>query len=213
MYSEVKKKIDYAVFTNNDGKVTAHNLNAVLHDIVDVTDDNKQNVLVSGKNIKTLNGKDILGEGNINLPVDKEMSSTSVNPVQNLVVKEYIDSIEERNKGYYSSIESLNRQHPNPKPGAKAYVGTTYPYDVYVFESIESGWVNTNEKGGDVNVPLGEYYTKDTTDAYFVKKEDLGDYSTTEDVKELVDGVYEVMSLEEYESLPNKENKLYFIFE
>lgn len=210
MYSEVKKKIDYAVYTNNEGKVTAHNLNSVLHDIVDVTDDNKQDLLVSGKTIKTLNGKDIIGEGDIELPVDNEMSSTSVNPVQNLVVKEYIDAIEEKNKGYYSTLESLKKQHPNPKPGSKAYVGNVYPYEIYVFDDE---WVDTNETGGDINVPLGEYYTKDTTDAYFVKKEVLDDYSKSEDVKEMIDDIYEVMSIEEYEKLPNKENKLYFVFE
>ena len=54
--------------------------------------DGKQDSLVSGINIKTINGKSILGEGDItieggsNIVVDTEMSSTSTNPVQNKVV-------------------------------------------------------------------------------------------------------------------------------
>jgi hypothetical protein len=213
MYSDVKKKIDYAIYTNNDGKVTAQNLNAVLHDIVDVTDDNKQNILVSGKNIKTINGQSIMGEGDISFPVDEELSLTSTNPVQNCAVKAYIDSIEEANKGYYSTLESLKKQHPNPKPGARAYVGSSYPYKVYLYENPVVGWVDTNSTGGDENIALGDYYTKIETDTRFAKKEDLGDYSTTEDIQNIFNGMFQVLSLAEYEKLENKENKLYFCYE
>lgn len=210
MYSDVNKKIDYAVFTNNEGKVTANNLNSVLHDIVDVTDEGKQDRLVSGTNIKTVNGVDILGKGDISLPVDDVMLSTSTNPVQNCVVKEYIDSIDERNKGYYSSLESLNKQHPNPRKGSKAYVGLNYPYEIYVYDGE---WEFTGETGGAEDIPLGEYYTKDNTDAWFVKKETLKDYSTTEQVNDIINDTYEVLSIDEYENLAHKENKLYFCFE
>ena len=56
--------------------------------------DNKQNTLVSGTNIKTINGKSILGEGNItiegggggSITVDDAFSTTSENPVQNKVI-------------------------------------------------------------------------------------------------------------------------------
>lgn len=57
----------------------------------------KQDILVSGTNIKTINGESILGSGNIEIssggPVDTEMSDTSENAVQNKVIKAYIDSL------------------------------------------------------------------------------------------------------------------------
>lgn len=54
----------------------------------------KQDTLVSGTNIKTVQGQSILGSGNISISVptvDAELSSTSTNAVQNKVVKAEID--------------------------------------------------------------------------------------------------------------------------
>lgn len=58
---------------------------------------NKQDTLVSGTNIKTINGETILGEGDITIQaggtVDTAMSNTSENAVQNKVIKKYIDDL------------------------------------------------------------------------------------------------------------------------
>ena len=59
----------------------------------------KQNTLVSGTNIKTINNQSILGSGNIevqggSVTVDTELSSTSENPVQNKVIYAAIGNIE-----------------------------------------------------------------------------------------------------------------------
>lgn len=57
----------------------------------------KQDTLVSGTNIKTINGNSLLGEGDITIQaggtVDTEMSDTSKNAVQNKVIKKYIDDL------------------------------------------------------------------------------------------------------------------------
>lgn len=57
----------------------------------------KQDTLVSGTNIKTINGNSLLGEGGITIQaggtVDTEMSDTSKNAVQNKVIKKYIDDL------------------------------------------------------------------------------------------------------------------------
>lgn len=57
----------------------------------------KQDTLVSGTNIKTINGETILGEGDITIQaggtVDTAMSDTSENAVQNKVIKKYIDDL------------------------------------------------------------------------------------------------------------------------
>lgn len=57
----------------------------------------KQNTLVSGTNIKTINGNSLLGKGDITIQgggtVDTAMSDTSENAVQNKVIKKYIDDL------------------------------------------------------------------------------------------------------------------------
>lgn len=58
---------------------------------------NKQDTLVSGTNIKTVNGQSLLGNGNIDITgggtitVDSELSTTSENPVQNKVITNAIN--------------------------------------------------------------------------------------------------------------------------
>lgn len=37
-----------------------------------VNDDNKQNILVSGENIKTINNESVLGQGNLVIPAEEE---------------------------------------------------------------------------------------------------------------------------------------------
>ena len=58
----------------------------------------KQDKLTSGTNIKTINNQSLLGSGNIeisapSITVDTTISDTSTNPVQNKVIKAYIDGL------------------------------------------------------------------------------------------------------------------------
>ena len=62
---------------------------------------NKQDKLVSGVNIKTINDQDVLGSGNIvisgngsSIAIDSELSDTSVNAVQNRVITGAVREIE-----------------------------------------------------------------------------------------------------------------------
>lgn len=70
---------------------------AVQNRVVTAALNKKQDTLVSGENIKTINNQSILGSGNItieggnNVIVDSAMSSTSTNAVQNKVIKAYVD--------------------------------------------------------------------------------------------------------------------------
>lgn len=55
----------------------------------------KQDKLVSGTNIKTINNASLLGSGNISIPVitvDSAISKTSINPVQNKVISTALDT-------------------------------------------------------------------------------------------------------------------------
>jgi len=112
---EIKEYIDANIVTNNEGLITAAKLNTAFTEInanalgidgiQELTSNQKQNLrnkinaqetLVSGTNIKTVNNQTILGSGNIeitgaSITVDDQMSSASTNPVQNKVIKEYVD--------------------------------------------------------------------------------------------------------------------------
>ena len=76
----------------------------------------KQDALVSGTNIKTINNQSILGEGNISIEsgtsisVDSELSTTSENPVQNKVITTKVNSLETSlgSKASQTDLDSLS---------------------------------------------------------------------------------------------------------
>ena len=76
--------------------ITPASLNVYNKTEIDTALEGKQDSLVSGTNIKTINGNSILGEGNIEITggtVDTTMSDTSENAVQNKVIKTYVDGL------------------------------------------------------------------------------------------------------------------------
>lgn len=100
--------LNTAVFKNGNNQFDVVNgridsvssvLDSALTDIenVETSVADKQDTLVSGTNIKTVNGNSLLGSGNIEIggsgTVDAQMSNSSINPVQNNVVTENILSI------------------------------------------------------------------------------------------------------------------------
>ena len=79
-----------------DVVITADSLNVYNKTEIDTALEGKQDSLVSGTTIKTINGNSILGEGNIEITggtVDTTMSDTSENAVQNKVIKAYVDGL------------------------------------------------------------------------------------------------------------------------
>lgn len=96
-----------------------------------------------------------------------------------------------KNKGYFATAESLVDAYPTASAGSIAFVGSSYPYAIYVWDDA---WVDSGETGGEESVDLGDYYTKqETHDA--IKDE------------------YEVLPQEAYDALDSKEEKLYFCYE
>ena len=100
--------LNTAVFKNGNNQFDVVNgridsvssvLDSALTDIenVETAVANKQNTLVSGTNIKTVNGNNLLGSGNIQIDVsgtvDAQMSNSSTNAVQNNVITQNILSI------------------------------------------------------------------------------------------------------------------------
>ena len=83
---------------NDNGlNTTSKNLIGAINE-VNTLAKKKQDKLTSGTNIKTINNQSLLGSGNIeisapSITVDTSMSNTSMNPVQNKVIKAYIDGL------------------------------------------------------------------------------------------------------------------------
>ena len=102
--------------------LTAGSKSETLENIIDAPSKitNKQDKLISGTNIKTINGESVLGSGNISIttPIDDTLSDTSTNAVQNKVVKAAIDG---------KVNKTTNKQVVYAC--SNAGVDTTLPYD------------------------------------------------------------------------------------
>lgn len=96
---------NYIPMTNLEGRF---NINPPVYDnnpttkkYVDTAIGKKQDTLVSGTSIKTINGNSLLGSGNINIEggstitVDSTLSTTSTNPVQNKVITNAVNKKQE----------------------------------------------------------------------------------------------------------------------
>lgn len=67
-----------------------------------------------------------------------------------------------KNKGYFPTLAELQSAFPNGSAGSRAYVGSTYPYSIYLWQN--GAWVDSGATGGDESVDLASYYTKSETD-------------------------------------------------
>ena len=70
-----------------------------------------------------------------------------------------------KNKGYFKTLAELKANILSPSAGCLAYVGTSYPFAIYLWNKDSSSWSDSGLTGGDPNVDLGVYYTKDEIDS------------------------------------------------
>lgn len=99
-----KCRHDYKIYVCNTAITTTEAWNAShwtalpsFQSQIDTLSSSKQDTLVSGTNIKTINSTSLLGSGNISIPVitvDSSLSSSSTNPVQNKVIYDAIGNVE-----------------------------------------------------------------------------------------------------------------------
>ena len=85
----------------------------------------KQDTLVSGTTIKTVNGESILGNGDIEISsvVDTEMSDTSENAVQNKVIKQYVDTASSEFTNWKNGASIVAGQNSNSTGGKCVTIG------------------------------------------------------------------------------------------
>jgi len=68
------------------------------------------------------------------------------------------------NKGYYLNVEALESTHPTATAGSRAYVGSSYPYAIYLWDTETRSWVDSGETGGEEQLELNNIYTKEEVD-------------------------------------------------
>lgn len=139
----------------------------------------KQASLVSGINIKTINGLSILGSGDIvvvggdgegGLIVDGELSLTSTNPVQNKTIKEKFDLVDEQINDNLHFIENLTTT-VNDKQDL--LVSGTNIKTINGNSLLGSGDIVIGGSGESVD--LSDYYTKTEADETFALKTVVND--------------------------------------
>lgn len=132
---------------------------------------------------------------NLNENFDKV--STAIEQVKNATIK---------SKGYFSSESALKLAIPTAAKGDKAYVGNNYPYQIWIWNG--SSWGDSGSVGGEESVNLGNYHTKEYTDA---KLSELGSKVNTYNLNVLTDKTYETLSsaLSDLNTLVPQKNKVY----
>lgn len=94
-------------------------------------------------------------------PFDTELNETSSKGLPNSVIAKEINAIKNatsNNKGYFLTEEALMKAYPSANEGCKAYVGSGYPYKIYLY--TEGLWTYSGKTGGDDSFNAGEFYTR-----------------------------------------------------
>lgn len=145
----------------------------------------KQNTLVSGTNIKTINNQSILGSGNLTIEggvtVDDALSDTSRNPVQNRVLYGSFDSmrqvVETMQTDVAGNTTAIAGKQDSPeyelsivgsggnveRIGSITIDGTKYGLFQFFYKT--GALPNTNTREYNLSVLLTEYTVKDFIDA------------------------------------------------
>ena len=190
--NEKQPKGDYALKTDIPTKVsqlsndknyqTAEDVNLATEGLATKSEVNsKQDTLVSGTNIKTINGNSLLGSGNIEIQggstiaVDDSLSTTSTNPVQNRVITEALNG-----KASQSDIPTKVSELDNDSDFqtasqvATAISGINVPTKVSQLDNDSDFQTGTQVSNSIATATSGL-----ATKAELAGKQDKGDYATT----------------------------------
>ena len=190
--NEKQPKGDYALRTEIPTKVsqlsndsnyqTAEDVNLATAGLATKAEVNsKQDTLVSGTNIKTINGNSLLGSGNIEIQggstiaVDDSLSTTSTNPVQNKIITEALNG-----KASQSDIPTKVSELTNDSDFqtasqvAAAISGINVPTKVSQLDN-DSDFQTGTQVSNSISTATSGLATK----AELAGKQDKGDYATT----------------------------------
>ena len=190
--NEKQPKGDYALKTEIPTKVsqlsndsnyqTAEDVNLATAGLATKAEVNsKQDTLVSGTNIKTINGNSLLGSGNIEIQggstiaVDDSLSTTSTNPVQNKIITEALNG-----KASQSDIPTKVSELTNDSDFqtasqvAESISGINVPTKVSQLDNDSDFQTGTQVSNSIATATSGL-----ATKTELAGKQDRGDYATT----------------------------------
>jgi hypothetical protein len=75
-----------------------------------------------------------------------------------------------KNKGYFKTDALLKQTHQTAYYGDIAYVGTSYPYQIWTWNG--TNWEDSKSTGGSETVNLGNYYTREDIDTQQHQQDD-----------------------------------------
>lgn len=173
----------------NMATLTAGFKSETLENIIDAPSKiaNKQDILVSGTNIKTINGESVLGEGNITVTptIDDTLSDTSTNAVQNKVVKAAIDGkLDKITEGNVLKLYSHTGAKQSEVEATTNLSGGTVPlrdgYGNLQTKTVVNDLDVTNKKYVDDKVSSALTLTSPNGTKYKITVDDTGTLSATE---------------------------------
>lgn len=147
--------------------------------------DDKQDTLVSGTNIKTINGNSLLGSGNIAIStsgtVDSALSDTSTNPVQNKVINSALSNKQDKlvsgtnikSINNTSILSSGNFQLLEPNT-SNITTGTTGSWESRFYNSSTGTYRTCRIVYGTVSINKSSFYNQEIT---FAKSMPSANYS------------------------------------
>lgn len=97
-----------------------------------------------------------------------------------------------KHKGYFKSLPDLQATYPTSSLGSIAWVGTKYPFALFRWNG--TAWATDGTTGGDENLDLSQYYTK-------------------EEVNEAIANSIEFLPQSAYDALEVKEDKWYATYD
>lgn len=71
------------------------------------------------------------------------------------------------NKGYFRTVNDLKRSYPVATAGSKAYVGSDYPYAIYLWDGKNAAWVDSGEYFDDSLKNKGYFATVEALQAAY----------------------------------------------
>lgn len=137
-------------------------------------------------------------------PFDTSPTAGSGKGITSGAVEEAIRDIKSKVKGYFLTEEDLKLAYSTADEGSKAYVGSNYPYAIYLYETAKGGWYDTEQTGGDEQFNAGEFYTKIQIDEKMTAVTDRIDKLENRDI---------FLSQDAYDALEPEQDKVYFIYE
>lgn len=161
----------------------ADKVNTYTKTEVDAVLSGKQETLISGTNIKTINNESILGSGNItiNVTVDSELSTTSESPVQNKVIT---NTLNEKERAISIALNDLEERKIDESGLTEAISAATddmatqtwvsgFTYNKTATDNLLNAKADTTALGGLTLVKLtqAEYdalATKDSNTLYVI---------------------------------------------